>query len=113
MNISPEVREVIDRPKTLESLVECAGKTVVSYLEDLESSRSKTTVSPAGKIYSEGSFYDRTNDTLSWNSSVHAPVFSSDDSVARCPVYSDSNDSIDEWNSESPYFIIMKNINGI
>lgn len=113
MNISPEVREVLDKPRTLERLVEHAGKTIVLYLEDLESSRSKTAVSPAGKIYSAGSLYDRTNDTLSWDSSVHAPVFSSDDSVARCPVYSESNDSIDEWNAESPYSIIMKTVNGI
>ena len=110
MNISPEVSEVVRKARTLEDLVESTGKTMVLYIEDLGSSRSKTTVSPAGKIYSVGNLYDRTNDTLSWDPSVHAPVFSSDDSVARCPVYANSNDSIDDWNSESSYFVIMKNV---
>jgi len=113
MEISLEVSELVKKPRTLEDLVQSAGKKMVLYIEDLESSISKTTVSPAGKIYSVGNLYDRKNDTLSWDPSVHAPVFSSDDSVARCPVYADSNDSIDDWNIESPYSIIIKSAKDI
>lgn len=113
MDISPEVSEVVRKARTLEDLVKSAGKTMVLHIEDLESSRAKTTVSHAGNIDSAGNLYDRTNDTLSWDPSVHAPVFSSDDSIARCPVYADSNDSIDDWNIESPYSVIMKSAKDI
>lgn len=109
MKFSKEISEVVNAAKTLEELVDSAGKTMVLYINDLESSRSNTTVSPAGKIYSHGPLYDRKNDTLTWDSDVHAPIFSSDDAVARCPVYSSSNDSIDKWNTDSSYFIVVKN----
>jgi len=109
MKFSKEIAEVANAPKTLEELVDSAGKTMVLYINDLESSRANTTVSPAGKLYSHGPLYDRTNDTLTWDSTVHAPVFSSDDAVARCPVYANSNDSIADWNIDSPYFMVLKN----
>lgn len=110
MKFSKEISEVLNPARTLEDLVSLSGMAMVLYIDDIESSRAKTTVSPAGKVYSDGDVRDRKNDTLLWDNRVHAPVFSSDESVARCPVYADSNDSIDRWNIELPYLMLIKNV---
>jgi hypothetical protein len=108
MKISKEVAETLNNPKTLETLVEESGKVMVQHIEELNSTRDRTTVSAAGKIFSEGNLVNRQNDTLKWDSQVHMPVFSSDDSVVRCPVYSEANDSAEVWRQSLPFMTILR-----
>lgn len=110
MKISSEVAEIIKNHGTLDELVEINNKTINLYIEELGSSRSKTSESPAGKIYSHGGLVDRNNDTIAWDRSVHAQVFSSDDTVVRCPVRSNHNDLIINDESNNPRSILLKNV---
>jgi len=113
MKLSTEITEIFSSSKTFEELAQHSNRKIVVYNEQLEESKSKTSVSLAGQLYSAEKQLNRENDTIRWESSVHSSVFSSDDSVVRCPVYAESNDSISKWNAESPRFIVMNSTEGI
>ena len=113
MKLSTEVAEIFSSSKTFEELAQHSVKQIVVYNEHLEGSKSKTVISPAGKLYSAEKLVNRENDTIRWESSVHSSVFSSDESVLRCPVYAESNDLMSKWNAESPRVIVMNSAKGI
>ncbi len=111
MKISKEIFEIASGAKKLEEAAQLNGMFITAYNSNLGISRSKTSISPAGKVFSPEPAIDRTDDTISWNSSVNCPVFSSDNYIIRCPMYSESNNSINQ-SSEPIYYLILESARG-
>jgi hypothetical protein len=111
MKISKEILEIASGARTLEESAQLNGMFITGYNSHLGISRAKTTISPAGKVFSPEPAIDRTEDTISWDSSVNCPVFSSDSYIIRCPMYSESNNSLNHSN-EPIYYLVLESAKG-
>jgi hypothetical protein len=111
MKISKGIIEIANGSRKTEEIARANDMSITAYNSNLGISRARTSISPAGKVFSPEPAIDRTQDTISWNSLVNCPVFSSDNQIIRCPLYSESNTSIDN-SSEPIYYLILESARG-
>jgi hypothetical protein len=114
MIFSQDTAEICSSIKSLEDRVAAAERHVVaSYHGYPEEVSLKTTPLPReGNFPIEDDMPGRVDSTIKWNSNVMCMMFTSDESVLPCTIYTKHNTDDMDWNGFSPARIIKKNIGG-
>jgi len=114
MIFSQDTAEICSSIKSLEDRVAAAERHVVNsyhgYPEDVPS--RTTPLQLEGNFPIEDDMPGRINSTITWNNRVMCMMFTSDESVLPCTIYTKYNTDDMDWNGFSPSSIVKKNVGG-